>query len=101
MSPSAFNSGFSRTSRHTTSSLVAQLSPNTHPANLPTFGHLEQTLLNGNANVATRTSRSVTVHDFEKGMALLSRDGNLTFEPLQRLGNRRPIRLEVYRFDGV
>jgi len=74
--------------------------PKNTSAYLSSFGHLEQALLNRNANVAARTGGSVPVYDFEKGMALLPRDGNLTFEPLQRLGNRRPIRLEIYCFDG-
>ena len=86
MSESAFNSGFSRTNRHTTSSLVAQLSPNTHP-NLAAFRHLNQPLLNGNADVSALAARSITMYDFEKGMSLLSREADLTIQPLQRLRN--------------
>ena len=67
---------------------------------MPTFSHLEQALLNSNANVAAGTSGSVTVYYFEKGMALLARDDDLALESFQRLGNRRPIRFEVYGFDG-
>jgi hypothetical protein len=60
-----------------------------------------QTLLHGNADIASRAGRSVTVDQFHDRLFLLAGKRHLTVKPLQSLLHRRHIGFEVYGLDGT
>ena len=58
-----------------------------------------QPLLRGDANVTASPGGTVTVDDFQHGDSLPPSHCQLVIQTLQRLVHRRPIGLEIDRFD--
>ena len=54
--------------------------------------HLSQARLHSNADVSSRTRRSITMNQLQQANLLPARDTNLPLQPLQCFLHRRPIR---------